>query len=374
MKCSVPPGFRTRRSSASAAAMSGMVHIVHVDSAVSWLSSSSGNRCPSRPLRRPRWTTLRAEWRRAPNRDLLARWPSPRRRPADRRPVVPGAEPDLDDTAVQSLAHSAAQRLGGLHAAGGIDDAWQDSVAVVPHVALRMLDDVVRAYDRSPSPVSRGEVGGTTGEARVPDPTAVPGRPRPASRREPRAAGKDVAMTGGGDDLRPIGWVRSPLVDLADAPKQGDEGAGPAELVFSAEFADGLKDIAVGDSMLLLTWLDRASRDVLVVHPRDDVTRAPRGVFSTALGRSSQSHRPPPCRRHLDPRIDVHGRRTRGHRRYADPRCQADARTGRRAVTIRGLGGHRANSCQGDTTQTRPRSGRRDRPTARHRVSDTCRG
>ena len=109
-------------------------------------------------------------------------------------------------------------------------------------------------------------------------------------------------MTGGGDDLRPIGWVRSPLVDLADAPKQGDEGAGPAELVFSAEFADGLKDIAVGDSMLLLTWLDRASRDVLVVHPRDDVTRAPRGVFSTR-----SADRPNPIGLHRVVVISIHG-------------------------------------------------------------------
>lgn len=32
---------------------------------------------------------------------------------------------------------------------------------------------------------------------------------------------------------------------------------------------------------MLLTWLDRASRDVLVVHPRGDSARPLAGVFST---------------------------------------------------------------------------------------------
>jgi tRNA-Thr(GGU) m(6)t(6)A37 methyltransferase TsaA len=94
-------------------------------------------------------------------------------------------------------------------------------------------------------------------------------------------ADKDVAVSSGEFQVRPIGWVRSPLVNLADAPKQGDEGAPDAELIFAAEFLDALKDVHVGDAILLLTWLDRAARDVLVVRPRDDLTRPERGVFST---------------------------------------------------------------------------------------------
>ena len=81
--------------------------------------------------------------------------------------------------------------------------------------------------------------------------------------------------------LRPIGWVRSPLVDPATAPKQGDEGAPGAELVFDAELVEGLADVRAGDELVLLTWLDRARRDVLAVHPRDDMTRPQHGVFST---------------------------------------------------------------------------------------------
>ena len=73
---------------------------------------------------------------------------------------------------------------------------------------------------------------------------------------------------------------RSPLVDL-DGPKQADEGAPAADIVFSREYADGLEGLQVGDTILVLTWLHRARRDVLLVHPRDDPTRPRQGVFST---------------------------------------------------------------------------------------------
>jgi tRNA-Thr(GGU) m(6)t(6)A37 methyltransferase TsaA len=88
-------------------------------------------------------------------------------------------------------------------------------------------------------------------------------------------------VSSGQYQLRPIGWVNSALVDRDHAPKQGDEGAPTAEVVFADEFVDGLKDVQVGDAILLLTWLDRAARDVLVVHPRDDPSLPLRGVFST---------------------------------------------------------------------------------------------
>lgn len=81
--------------------------------------------------------------------------------------------------------------------------------------------------------------------------------------------------------LTPIGRVESPLTDLATAPKQGDEGAPDAWLVLRADVLDGLRGIATGDALLVLTWLDRARRDVLAVHPRDDPARPLRGVFGT---------------------------------------------------------------------------------------------
>jgi len=78
-----------------------------------------------------------------------------------------------------------------------------------------------------------------------------------------------------------IGRVESPLKDRASAPKQGDEGAPEAWLAFEAAVADALFGIAAGDEILLLTWLDRAARDVLRVHPRGDLSRGEQGVFNT---------------------------------------------------------------------------------------------
>ena len=82
-------------------------------------------------------------------------------------------------------------------------------------------------------------------------------------------------------ELQPIGHVESSLTDPAAAPKQGDEGAPEAWLVFDEAVRAGLADLQAGDEILVLTWLDRARRDVLVVHPRDDPAAPETGVFST---------------------------------------------------------------------------------------------
>lgn len=81
--------------------------------------------------------------------------------------------------------------------------------------------------------------------------------------------------------LRPIGRVQSPLLDRAAAPNQPDEGAPAAWLTFDPSVAAALSDLHVGDEILILTWLDRADREVLAVHPRGDTTRPLTGVFST---------------------------------------------------------------------------------------------
>lgn len=82
-------------------------------------------------------------------------------------------------------------------------------------------------------------------------------------------------------EIEPIGRVESPLTDLASAPKQGDEGAPDAWLVFEPGVLDALEGIRVGDEVIVLTWLDRAKRDVLRVHPRGDSSRPQQGVFAT---------------------------------------------------------------------------------------------
>lgn len=91
----------------------------------------------------------------------------------------------------------------------------------------------------------------------------------------------DNAGVSDGFELRAIGRVKSALADPAAAPKQGFEGGPSAWLVFDEAVSPGLSDLRVGDEITLVTWLDRARRDVLAVHPRDDESRPLTGVFST---------------------------------------------------------------------------------------------
>jgi tRNA-Thr(GGU) m(6)t(6)A37 methyltransferase TsaA len=44
------------------------------------------------------------------------------------------------------------------------------------------------------------------------------------------------------------------------------------------EALDGIRE---GDELIVLTWFDRASRDVLRVHPRGDPANPMQGVFNT---------------------------------------------------------------------------------------------
>jgi tRNA-Thr(GGU) m(6)t(6)A37 methyltransferase TsaA len=81
--------------------------------------------------------------------------------------------------------------------------------------------------------------------------------------------------------VRPIGWVHSPLRRTADAPKQGHEGAPNARLQIEPAFLPGLDGLRAGQDILVLTWLHEARRDVLAVHPRDDLTQPLAGVFAT---------------------------------------------------------------------------------------------
>jgi tRNA-Thr(GGU) m(6)t(6)A37 methyltransferase TsaA len=82
-------------------------------------------------------------------------------------------------------------------------------------------------------------------------------------------------------EIVPIGRVESPLTDRAQAPRQGDEGAPPAWIVFEPAVGEAIRDLRPGTEVLVLTWLDRAARDVLVTRPRDDPGSPLRGVFST---------------------------------------------------------------------------------------------
>jgi tRNA-Thr(GGU) m(6)t(6)A37 methyltransferase TsaA len=81
--------------------------------------------------------------------------------------------------------------------------------------------------------------------------------------------------------LQPIGRIRSDLTTRAAAPRQGDEGAPDAWIAVTEAVAPALHGIAVGDALIILTWLHRAARDVLQVHPRGESDKPLTGVFAT---------------------------------------------------------------------------------------------
>lgn len=81
--------------------------------------------------------------------------------------------------------------------------------------------------------------------------------------------------------LHPIGYIRSALRELHEAPRQGSEGAPDAWLEVDQAFARGLRGIAAGDQIVVVTWLHRSDRQVLEVHPRGDVEIPLAGVFAT---------------------------------------------------------------------------------------------
>lgn len=81
--------------------------------------------------------------------------------------------------------------------------------------------------------------------------------------------------------IEPIGFIRSKLTRLEDAPMQADEGAPDAWLELLPQSAHGLTGISAGDELIVLTWLHLAQRDVLQVHPRGDRSRPLTGVFAT---------------------------------------------------------------------------------------------
>ena len=105
-------------------------------------------------------------------------------------------------------------------------------------------------------------------------------------------------------ELKPVGRVESRLTDKADAPKQGHEGAPDAWLVFEPDVLAALEGIRPGDRLIVLTWLDRAQRDVLRVHPRDDTANPKQGVFNTR-----SADRPNPIGLHEVEVIAIEGER-----------------------------------------------------------------
>ena len=80
---------------------------------------------------------------------------------------------------------------------------------------------------------------------------------------------------------RAMGVVRARIKKRSDAPKQGSEGAPDVWLEVRTEVRDALDGIGVDDEIIVLTWLHKADRTVLKVHPRSDPNRPLTGVFAT---------------------------------------------------------------------------------------------
>ncbi len=106
--------------------------------------------------------------------------------------------------------------------------------------------------------------------------------------------------------LRTIGVVRSSLTDLASCPKYGDEGAPHAWIDLDERYLPALEGMQVGQWMTVLLWLHKANRNVLVVHPRGNITRPKRGVFNTR-----SPARPNPIGMHDVQLLEVCGTRLR---------------------------------------------------------------
>ncbi len=106
--------------------------------------------------------------------------------------------------------------------------------------------------------------------------------------------------------LYPIGFLHSPLKDRGEAPNQGDEGAPDAWLEVNETVAEGLEGIAVGNEMILITWLHQSHRDILKVHPRGDETMPLAGVFATR-----SPDRPNPLGLHRVTVLSIAGKRVK---------------------------------------------------------------
>ncbi|HLJ90194.1 MAG TPA: tRNA (N6-threonylcarbamoyladenosine(37)-N6)-methyltransferase TrmO [Candidatus Angelobacter sp.] len=78
-----------------------------------------------------------------------------------------------------------------------------------------------------------------------------------------------------------MGVLRSSLKERSQAPMQGREGAPDAWIEISAFAIQALEGLRAGNEIVVITWLHKARRDVLKVHPRSEKNRPLIGVFAT---------------------------------------------------------------------------------------------
>ena len=107
--------------------------------------------------------------------------------------------------------------------------------------------------------------------------------------------------------ITPIGVVRSPLRNRADAPRQAFAGAPEAILDIAPGVLPALHRVVPGTELIVVTWLHEADRTILQTHPMDDERIPLTGVFATR-----SADRPNPIGLHrvtvtdIDPPTSVH--------------------------------------------------------------------
>ena len=104
--------------------------------------------------------------------------------------------------------------------------------------------------------------------------------------------------------VEPIGFIRSALKNVEDAPSFYTEGAPNAWLELIPTFRAGLDRMKVDDEIIVITWLHLARRDVLRVHPQGNPSKPLTGVFSTR-----SPDRPNPLGLHRARVLEMNGER-----------------------------------------------------------------
>ena len=81
--------------------------------------------------------------------------------------------------------------------------------------------------------------------------------------------------------LQIIGVLHGDINSREEAPKNFDESGRVGTLEIYPEYQDGLEGIIVGQTIVVLFWLHKSSRDILKVYPRGEKSKGLRGVFAT---------------------------------------------------------------------------------------------
>lgn len=81
--------------------------------------------------------------------------------------------------------------------------------------------------------------------------------------------------------VQPIGQVKSTYFTTKDCPFQGDATCPPAMITVLPQFTEGLHQLKAGQEIIIITYLDKAGRDILQCKPRNDPDKPLHGVFAT---------------------------------------------------------------------------------------------